>query len=84
MTSLKPGTILLSLLFFYDIFWVFLSPYFTSKGESVMVEVATALEVPVKLVMPNFMASARSCSMLGLGDIVVPGIYILYMKVAGE
>jgi len=49
-----------------------------------MVEVAMALEVPVKLVMPTFISGGRACSMLGLGDIVIPGIYILYMKMAGE
>jgi hypothetical protein len=48
-----------------------------------MVEVATALEVPVKLVMPNLISTGR-CSMLGLGDIVIPGIFILYMKAAGR
>ena len=49
-----------------------------------MVEVATALEVPVKFVMPNLVSTVRSCSMLGLGDIVIPGVYILYMKAASE
>ena len=32
LTSLLPGILLLSLLFFYDIFWVFITPYFTSGG----------------------------------------------------
>lgn len=47
-----PGVVLLSLLFFYDIFWVFISPAFTG-GTSVMVAVATSLEVPIKLYMPH-------------------------------
>jgi minor histocompatibility antigen H13 len=86
MTSLTPGTILLSLLFFYDIFWVFLSPYFTAKGESVMVEVATSLDVPIKLVLPHLLgnSSKGQCTMLGLGDIVIPGVFILFTKAAGE
>jgi hypothetical protein len=29
LTTLVPGMVLLGLLFFYDIFWVFLSPVFT-------------------------------------------------------
>ena len=32
LTTLVPGMTLLGLLFFYDIFWVFLSPYFTTGG----------------------------------------------------
>lgn len=32
LTTMLPGLLLLGLLFFYDIFWVFLSPYFTTGG----------------------------------------------------
>ena len=32
LTTLIPGIILLGLLFFYDIFWVFITPYLTSGG----------------------------------------------------
>jgi signal peptide peptidase-like protein 2B len=32
LTTLVPGLLLLGLLFFYDIFWVFITPYFTSSG----------------------------------------------------
>ena len=32
LTTMIPGLVLLGLLFFYDIFWVFLSPYFTKGG----------------------------------------------------
>lgn len=41
LPSLKICTLLLVLLFFYDIFFVFITPLFTSNGQSVMVEVAT-------------------------------------------
>ena len=41
LNQLLPGAVLLTLLFFYDIFWVFYSPKFTKGGKSVMVEVAT-------------------------------------------
>ena len=53
LTTLIPGMVLLGLLFFYDIFWVFISPYFTTGGKSVMVAVATGLDIPIKLVMPH-------------------------------
>jgi len=38
--SLPPGMLLLSLLFIYDVFMVFVTPYFTKSGESVMLYVA--------------------------------------------
>jgi len=52
LNKLLPGLILLSLLFFYDIFWVFGSKLFTKDGKSVMVEVATGFDGPIKLLMP--------------------------------
>ena len=75
-----PGVVLLTLLFFYDIFWVFVSPKFTG-GQSVMMSVATRFEAPIKIMIPKFMGERPSttCSMLGLGDIVIPGIYIGYL-----
>lgn len=81
LTTLVPGMVLLSLLFFYDIFWVFISPYFTTGGKSVMVAVATGLDIPIKLVMPHLTAEfpTQACSLLGLGDILVPGIFIIFM-----
>jgi len=75
----KTGAIMLIGLFFYDIFWVFGSkPVF---GSNVMVSVAKGVEAPIKLMFPR---SAGGCgtlqhSMLGLGDIVVPGIFIAFL-----
>jgi len=70
--SVKNGCILLSLLFFYDIFWVF--------GTEVMVEVAKNLDAPIKVVFPmDFLESGvfgKNMAMLGLGDIVLPGVFI--------
>ena len=40
LPSLKICTILLSALFIYDIFFVFITPLFTKDGKSIMVEVA--------------------------------------------
>ncbi|CAN6481998.1 unnamed protein product [Victoria cruziana] len=65
--SFKIGCILLSGLFVYDIFWVFFTP--------VMVSVAKSFDAPIKLLFPTSDA-ARPFSMLGLGDIVIPGIFV--------
>ncbi|CAK78939.1 unnamed protein product (macronuclear) [Paramecium tetraurelia] len=79
--SFKTATLLLSLAFFYDIFWVFISPYFF--GTSVMAQVATSIDLPMKFICPPLMISNTSplmrCSILGLGDILLPGIVIKYV-----
>jgi len=80
LTTLIPGLLLLALLFLYDIFWVFISPMFTG-GNSVMLVVATGLDIPIKLVMPRLSSNypTSACSLLGLGDILIPGIFICFM-----
>lgn len=65
--SFKIGAILLVGLFFYDIFWVFFTP--------VMVTVAKSFDAPIKLLFPTA-DMTRPFSMLGLGDIVIPGIFV--------
>ena len=72
--SFKTGMILLSGLFFYDIFWVF--------GTEVMVTVAKSFDAPIKVVWPKQWFGlqpdeALQFTMLGLGDIVVPGKFFL-------
>lgn len=67
--SYQIGCVLLSGLFVYDIFWVF--------GTDVMVTVAKSFEAPIKLVFPrNIFADTYEFSMLGLGDIVIPGVFV--------
>lgn len=70
--SYKIGCIILIGLFFYDIFWVF--------GTEVMVTVARSFDAPIKLLFPKIFPCAEfpngKFSLLGLGDIVVPGIFI--------
>lgn len=80
LTTMVPGLLLLGLLFFYDIFWVFISPVFTG-GSSVMLVVATGLDIPIKIVMPHLTNAypTSACSLLGLGDILIPGIFIGFM-----
>lgn len=72
LNNVVTGCILLCGLFFYDIFWVF--------GTDVMVTVAKSFEAPIKLVFPQDLLtnglSASNFAMLGLGDIVIPGIFI--------
>lgn len=72
LKKIITGCILLGGLFVYDIFWVF--------GTNVMVTVAKNFEAPIKLVFPQDLITnglnAKNFAMLGLGDIVVPGIFI--------
>lgn len=70
LDSFRTGAILLGGLFVYDVWWVF--------GTEVMVKVATSLDVPIKLLYPKSLvfSTARGFTMLGLGDIVVPGIFV--------
>merc|ERR1711902_79154 len=53
-------------------------------GTDVMVTVAKSFEAPIKLVFPqdlleNGPMGATNFAMLGLGDIVIPGIFIAYL-----
>jgi len=72
LNNIVTGCILLGGLFVYDVFWVF--------GTDVMVTVAKSFEAPIKLVFPqDFLEKGvfgTQFAMLGLGDIVIPGIFI--------
>lgn len=72
-TTFSTGALLLSALFFYDIYFVFFTP--------LMVTVATKLDIPIKLLFPrppppDEDPTARALAMLGLGDLVIPGMMI--------
>merc|ERR1719327_2522500 len=70
--SYAIGCILLAGLFVYDVFWVF--------GTEVMVSVAKGLNAPVKILFPKALnVTPMPMSMLGLGDIVIPGIFVALM-----
>ncbi|KAL9046279.1 MAG: hypothetical protein Q9214_000845 [Letrouitia sp. 1 TL-2023] len=86
-TTNSTGSLILGALFFYDIYFVFFTP--------IMVAVATKLEIPAKLLFPrprgpNEDPSKQPMSMLGLGDVVLPGmmigmalrfdLYLFYLK----
>lgn len=72
LNKVVNGCILLGGLFFYDVFWVF--------GTNVMVTVAKSFDAPIKLIFPQDLIergfNAEKYALLGLGDIVIPGIFI--------
>ena len=72
-TAFTTGALILGALFLYDIYFVFYTP--------LMVTVATKLDVPIKLMIPrpprpDEKPDTVSLAMLGLGDIVIPGMMI--------
>ncbi|XP_032481002.1 signal peptide peptidase-like 2B isoform X4 [Phocoena sinus] len=83
-------TLLLLVLFIYDVFFVFITPFLTKSGNSIMVEVATGPsdsatheKLPMVLKVPRLNASPlalcdRPFSLLGFGDILVPGLLVAY------
>ncbi|XP_067874432.1 signal peptide peptidase-like 2A isoform X2 [Heterodontus francisci] len=110
MPHFKSCVILLVLLLIYDVFFVFITPFFTKNHESIMVEVAAgsgsgtgekntgnylmglAVEpvahnekLPVVLRVPRLVTSVAtlcgmSFSLLGFGDIIVPGLLVAYCR----
>ena len=113
LPSFKICTFLLTLLFFYDIFFVFITPLLLPSGESIMVEVATGGSqredsstgsgsgsdntpetLPMVLKVPHLsiaranqsdplevcyaLLRKSSHSLLGFGDILVPGLLVSY------
>nr|XP_033811196.1 signal peptide peptidase-like 2B isoform X2 [Geotrypetes seraphini] len=88
--TFKGCTLLLTVLFIYDIFFVFITPYLTKSGESIMVRVAagpsdssTREKLPMVLKVPRLNSSPlalcdRPFSLLGFGDILVPGLLVAY------
>ncbi|MEQ2273877.1 Signal peptide peptidase-like 2B, partial [Xenotaenia resolanae] len=90
LPTFKACTLLLSVLFVYDVFFVFITPFFTKSGESIMVEVAagpsdsaTHEKLPMVLKVPRLNSSPlalcdRPFSLLGFGDILVPGLLVAY------
>ena len=74
-TTSWTGTLILSALFLYDIYFVFFTP--------LMVTVATQLDIPAKLVFPRPSRptedpAKQALFMLGLGDIILPGMMIAF------
>ncbi|XP_062922356.1 signal peptide peptidase-like 2A isoform X1 [Mobula hypostoma] len=110
MPHFKSCVILLVLLLIYDVFFVFITPFFTPNHESIMVQVATGSgassdekttggilmelavarvthneNLPVVIRVPRLVPSvATLCglpfSVLGFGDIIVPGLLVAYCR----
>ncbi|KAH7577942.1 hypothetical protein JRO89_XS01G0318800 [Xanthoceras sorbifolium] len=79
--NLKVGTILLSCAFFYDIFWVFVSKWWFH--ESVMIVVARGDRsgedgIPMLLKIPRMFDPWGGYSVIGFGDIILPGLLVAF------
>ena len=100
INSMRVASILLMVAFFYDIFFVFVTPLIF-KGESVMITVATSGgppkadpswcekypddsncqggdPLPMLLTVPRIYDYQGGASLLGLGDIVLPGLLLSF------
>jgi len=85
LPNFKLLTLLLVGFCVYDVFMVYITPFLTPDGDSVMVSVATGGSNPEKLpflfLVPHLAVSelhsvcniGLSYSMLGFGDIIIPG-----------
>eukprot|EP00127_Corallochytrium_limacisporum_P005891 Clim_evm36s214 gene=Clim_evmTU36s214 len=83
--NLKVASVLGLCFFMYDTFFVFITPYLTKSGTSVMVGVAAGHHgggetMPVIFTIPRFNDPWAPCgsapSMLGYGDVIVPGLVV--------
>ncbi|GMH00512.1 hypothetical protein Nepgr_002351 [Nepenthes gracilis] len=79
--NLKVGTVLLSCGFFYDIFWVFVSKLWFH--ESVMIVVAQGYRsgedgIPLLLKIPRMFDPWGGYSIIGFGDIILPGLLLAF------
>lgn len=79
--NLKVGSVLLSCAFLYDIFWVFISKRWFH--ESVMIVVARGDKsgedgIPMLLKIPRMFDPWGGYSIIGFGDILLPGLLIAF------
>ncbi|KAE7999490.1 hypothetical protein FH972_003913 [Carpinus fangiana] len=79
--NLKVGTVLLSCAFLYDIFWVFVSKWWFH--ESVMIVVARGDKsgedgIPMLLKIPRMFDPWGGYSIIGFGDIILPGLLVAF------
>ena len=70
----------LFLYFLYDTFWVFYSEKIFQ--ENIMEVAATSIQIPIKIEFPTLFSNipSNNCMLLGLGDIILPGIVIKYCR----
>lgn len=79
--NLKVGTVLLGCAFLYDIFWVFVSKWWFH--ESVMIVVARGDKsgedgIPMLLKIPRMFDPWGGFSIIGFGDIILPGLLVAF------
>ncbi|XP_031404949.1 signal peptide peptidase-like 2 [Punica granatum] len=79
LPNIKVASVLLSCAFLYDIFWVFISPFFFK--DSVMVAVAKGENsgggsIPMLLRVPRISDPFGGYDMIGFGDILFPGLLV--------
>ncbi|XP_051132709.1 signal peptide peptidase-like 4 isoform X1 [Andrographis paniculata] len=79
--NLKVGAVLLGCAFLYDIFWVFVSKWWFHK--SVMIVVARGDGsgedgIPMLLKIPRLFDPWGGYSIIGFGDIIIPGLLVAY------
>lgn len=79
--NLKVGTVLLGCAFLYDIFWVFVSK--SLFHESVMIVVARGDNsgedgIPMLLKIPRMFDPWGGYSIIGFGDILLPGLVVAF------
>uniref|UniRef100_A0A671WVJ8 PA domain-containing protein n=1 Tax=Sparus aurata TaxID=8175 RepID=A0A671WVJ8_SPAAU len=80
LSNFKICVILLTLLLVYDVFFVFITPFFTKVWVYVFIKF---FFLPVVMRVPRFSAWAQNLcgmqfSILGYGDIIVPGLLVAY------
>ncbi|XP_042639626.1 signal peptide peptidase-like 2A [Orycteropus afer afer] len=91
LPNFKACVILLGLLLLYDVFFVFITPFITKNGESIMVELAAGpfgnnekLPVVIRVPKLTYFSVMSVClmpvSILGFGDIIVPGLLVAYCR----
>lgn len=78
--TLSLGITLLCVMLVYDVVWTFLSPILF--GESVMEHVAKQVAggwvtLPIVIAVPHIWSNGAS--ILGLGDVLVPGLFIVFL-----
>ncbi|KAH7352275.1 hypothetical protein KP509_19G037900 [Ceratopteris richardii] len=83
LPNIKVATVLLTCAFVYDIFWVFMSPKLFH--ESVMIVVARGDKsgedgIPMLLKIPRIFDPWGGYSIIGFGDILIPGLLISFAK----
>ncbi|KAF8940159.1 signal peptide peptidase-domain-containing protein [Dissophora ornata] len=81
--SMSSPTLLLLTAFVYDVFFVFVTPYLTKSGESIMEAAATGAAMTVNETIPMLFripSTSGGEAMLGFGDVVLPGILVTFLK----